>query len=317
MLYYVIRRVLYTLPICVAVGFVCFLLLYLSPGDPIDAIVSPDTPQEVVDRIRARYGLDRPFLIQFFLWLGNIAQGDFGTSPASGRAVLPELLAAFFNTFRLAGIAAGLGFLMGSLLGATAGIYRGTWIDKIISAIAASGVSVPHYWLGMLMVIVFSVQLQLLPAMGAGAAGSGDWAWDWQHLQFLVLPALTLSIIPLGIIARTVRGVTIDVLTQDYITTLRSKGLRRRRIAFHVIKNAAPPVLAVMALQLGYLMGGSILVETVFAWPGTGSLLNRAIFQRDIPMLQGTILLLALFFVALNLLADLAQTLLDPRIRRS
>jgi peptide/nickel transport system permease protein len=167
----------------------------------------------------------------------------------------------------------------------------------------------------MVMVVIFSVKLNLLPAMGAGPGGSSDWGWD--NLRFLVLPAITLSMIPMGIVTRTVRGIVAEILTQDFITTLRGKGLRRGGVFLHVLKNAAPSALAVMGLQLGYLMGGSILVETVFSWPGTGFLLNSAIFQRDIPVLQGTILVLALFFVVLNLIVDLVQTALDPRIRRT
>ena len=169
----------------------------------------------------------------------------------------------------------------------------------------------------MVLVIVFSVELNWLPAMGAGPGGTSDWGWDWEHLSHLVLPAVTLAVIPMGIITRTVRGLVSDILAQDFVTTLRGKGLRSLGILGHVARNAAPNALAVIGLQLGYLMGGSILVETVFNWPGTGLLLNNAIFQRDIPVLQGTILVLALFFVALNLLVDLVQTALDPRIRRA
>jgi len=176
---------------------------------------------------------------------------------------------------------------------------------------------VPHYWLGMVLVVIFSVTLNMLPAMGAGPDGTSNWMLDWAHLQFLILPAVTLSVIPMGIVTRTVRGIVSEILNQDFVTTLRGKGLRRSGIIVHVLKNAAPNALAVMGLQLGYLMGGSILVETVFAWPGTGFLLNNAIFQRDIPVLQATILVLAMFFVALNLGVDLLQTAIDPRMRRS
>jgi peptide/nickel transport system permease protein len=178
-------------------------------------------------------------------------------------------------------------------------------------------VSVPHYWLGMVMVVIFSVLLGWLPAMGAGPGGNSDWSWSWDHLRFLILPAVTLSVIPMGIITRTVRGIVSEILSQDFVNTLRGKGLLRWGIVMHVARNAAPGALAVMGLQLGYLMGGSILVETVFSWPGTGLLLNSAIFQRDIPVLQGTILVLALFFVAVNLVVDVLQTLLDPRIKRA
>ena len=311
-----IRDRLYAVPIALAVSIVCFLLVHLAPGDPVNAIVSADAPADVVEQVRRAYGLDRPLPVQFWLWLGHVVQGDFGQSLASGRPVWEEMSGAIVNTLRLSLVAAGLGFAMGSLLGVLAAARRNTRIDKLVVGLAAASVSVPHYWLGMVMVVIFSVRLNLLPALGAGAGGSEAWTWDWEHLQYMVLPAATLAVIPMGIVARTVRGVVIDVLTQDYITTLRGKGLGRTATALHVLKNAAPAVLSVMGLQLGYLMGGSILVETVFSWPGTGFLLNGAIFQRDIPVLQGTILILALIFVLINLVVDCLQTVLDPRIKR-
>jgi len=209
---------------------------------------------------------------------------------------------------------ASLGFVIGCVLGGFAAYVNGSRLDRLLTSIAVAGVSVPHYWLGMVMVIVFSVLLGWLPSMGAGP---GEWAWNWEHVRHLVLPAITLSVIPAGLVTRTVRGVVIEILSQDFIATLRGKGLSHTRILYHVVKNAAPTALAVMGLQLGYLMGGSILVETIFAWPGTGMMLNQAIFQRDIPVLQGTTLVLAMIFVGLNLLVDLIQTSLDPRMRRT
>ncbi|WP_376099833.1 ABC transporter permease [Roseomonas sp. CCTCC AB2023176] len=317
MLTYLLRRVLYAVPIALAVGLVCFMLVQIAPGDPINAIVPGDAPREVVEQVRRDYGLDKPLYVQFGLWLLKVLQGDLGRSLATGRPVTADLYSAVGNTLTLAFCAAMIGFVLGSILGTVAAVFRGTILDKVAVGFSAAGVSVPHYWLGMVLVIVFSVTLGWLPAMGAGPGGSGAWAWNWAHMQFLVLPAVTLSVIPLGVITRTVRGVVMEMLNQDFVTTLRGKGLRRGGIARHVLKNAAPGVLAVMGLQLGYLMGGSILVETVFSWPGTGFLLNSAIFQRDLPVLQGTILVLALFFVALNLVVDLLQTALDPRIRRA
>jgi peptide/nickel transport system permease protein len=317
MLFYLLRRVIYAIPIALSVSLVCFMLVHIAPGDPVNAIVPADAPQAVVDQIRAEYGLDKPLPIQFALWLWHVVQGDLGRSLATGRGVAEDLRSAVANTLTLALVAAFIGFVVGSALGTLAAAFRGTWVDKLAVGTAAAGVSVPHYWLGMVMVVVFSVMLNWLPAMGAGPGGSGDWHWDWAHMQFLILPALTLSVIPMGIVTRTVRGSVVEILNQDFVTTLHGKGLRRGGIVRHVVKNAAPGVLAIMGLQLGYLMGGSILVETVFSWPGTGFLLNSAIFQRDIPVLQGTILVLAIFFVVLNLIVDLLQTALDPRIRRT
>jgi peptide/nickel transport system permease protein len=198
-----------------------------------------------------------------------------------------------------------------------AGYFRDSWVDKLASATAVFGVSVPHYWLGMVLVIVFAVQLNWLPPSGAGPGGSDVWVWDWEHVRHLILPAVTMSVIPMSIIARTVRALVAEALAQEWVVGLRAKGLTDFGVFRHVVKNVAPTALAVMGLQLGYLLGGSILIETVFSWPGTGFLLNSAIFQRDLPLLQGTILVLAMFFVVLNVLVDLVQTALDPRIARA
>jgi peptide/nickel transport system permease protein len=314
MFFYIIRRVLYAIPIALAVSLVCFMLVHIAPGDPISAILPPDASAETVAMVRKDYGLDKPLPVQFGLWLAHVVQGDFGLSLANRRPVLDELKAAAGQTFLLASTAAVLGFVIGCVLGGIAGVFRGTLADRMAVGFAVAGISVPHYWLGMVFVIIFSVVLGWLPAIGSGP---GEWAWNWIHIRHLVLPAVTLAVIPAGLVTRTVRGVVVEILSQDFITTLRGKGLRTIMLAVHVIKNAAPTSIAVMGLQLGYLMGGSILVETVFAWPGTGMLLNQAIFQRDIPVLQGTTLVLAMIFVTLNLTVDLVQTALDPRMRRA
>lgn len=315
MLAYTLRRLLYTVPIGLAVSVVCFLLIHLTPGDPIDAIVPPDTPTSIVEQVRAHYGLDQPLPVQYGIWLKKVLQGDFGNSIIKGRPIGPDLWVAMQNSFVLAVLGGTLGFLLGCTLGGIAGVYRGSWIDKLCLGVAILGVSVPHYWLGMVMVILFSVQLNWLPSMGMGPGAASVFAWD--EIKFLILPAVTLAVIPAGLITRTVRGLVSDIMGQDYVTTLRGEGLRRRQIALHVLKNAAPTTLAVMGLQLASLLGGSILVETVYAWPGTGTLLNNAIFQRDMPVLQATTLVLAFFFVVLNLIVDLIQTAIDPRMRRT
>lgn len=317
MLAYLFKRLLYALPIALGVTLVSFTLVYLAPGDPLNAIAPADAPADVIEALRATYGLDRPMPVRYALWLARALHGDLGVSIASGRSVADEVLVAAGNTLRLAVVAALVGVSAGCVLGALAGYHAGGWTDRIASAISVVGVSIPHYWLGLVLTIVFSVKLGWLPAMGAGPGGSGEWLWDADHLGYLVLPAATLSVIPMGIITRTVRALVAEAVNQEFVVALRARGLSSTEVFRHVAKNAAPTVLAVAGLQVGYLMGGSILVETVFAWPGTGFLLNTAIFQRDIPLLQGIILVLCLFFVALNLLVDLAQPLLDPRIRRA
>jgi peptide/nickel transport system permease protein len=317
MFVYLLRRLAYVLPIGLAVSAICFSLVFLAPGDPLSAVLPADASLELIEKLKADYGFDRPIPVQFGKWVARAVQGDLGTSIATGRPVNSELARAISNTFVLAFFACSFGFTLGLVFGFVAGYWNGTWVDKVVTSLAVAGVSVPHYWLGMVLVIIFSVFFNWLPAMGMGAGGSSEWAWDWEHLQFVILPAVTLSVIPTAIITRTVRALVADILSREFVTALIAKGLSDRGVFWHVVKNAAPTALAVMGIQLGYLLGGSILVETVFSWPGTGFLLSVAIFQRDLPLLQGTILFLALFFVFLNLLVDLVQTLLDPRIRRT
>ncbi|TGG92080.1 ABC transporter permease [Natronospirillum operosum] len=316
MLSFVFRRLLYVIPIALAVAAVCFSLVHLAPGDPLTAVIPPDAPQEVVAAITRAYGMDRPLVVQFGSWLGRAVQGDLGVSVATGRPVLIDIQRALGNTLLLASAAAVLGFGIGILLGVVAAVHIGGPIDRVATAIAITGVSIPHYWLGLLLVVVFSVYLDWLPSMGAASGGSANWGWNWDSLRYLVLPAVTMSFIPMGIVTRTVRAAVAEILHSEFVMALRAKGMGSARIALHVGKNAAPTIMAVMGLQFGYLLGGSILVETVFSWPGTGYLLNTAIFQRDIPLLQGVILVLAMFFVGLNLLVDLLQSFADPRIRR-
>lgn len=316
MLTYILKRVLYAIPIALSVTVVSFVLVYLAPGDPLNAIAPADAPADVIETLRSAYGLDRPVPVQYGMWLLRAVQGDLGTSIASGRAVTGEVMSAVGNTLLLAGFAAFAGVLVGCILGALAGYHRGTWIDRAATTLSVIGVSIPHYWLGLVLTIIFSIWLNWFPAMGAGPGGSGEWQWDVEHLRYLTLPALTLSVIPMGIITRTVRALVADMLEQEFVVALRARGLSDRAVFRHIAKNTAPTVLAVAGLQIGYLMGGSILVETVFAWPGTGYLLNTAIFQRDIPLLQGTLLVLCMFFVVLNLLVDILQPLIDPRMGR-
>ncbi len=317
MLNFLLRRLLYTLPIMLGVALVCFSLVHLSPGDPLVSILPPDASADLQKQLIELYGFNRSYPEQFASWVWRALQGDLGTSIASGREVTAEVLRAVVNTLRLAVLATLIGFAFGCLFGFVAGYFQNSWVDKAASLTSVLGVSVPHYWLGMVLVIVFSSQLMWLPPGGAGPGGSSAWTWDWEHVRHMILPAVTMSVIPMGIIARTVRALVADILAQEFIVGLRAKGLTDLGVFQHVVKNAAPTALAVMGLQLGYLLGGSILIETVFSWPGTGFLLNSAIFQRDLPLLQGTILVLAMFFVVLNLVVDVIQTLLDPRIARA
>jgi len=316
MLLYTLKRILYVTPVALGVSIFCFLLVHLAPGDPLTAIMPVDATAAQQAEMRAAYGLDKPLPVQFAIWLWKALHGDLGQSIASGRPVLSEVTRAVGNSLILASVATLIGFTFGTFFGFVAGYFRDSALDKIASAVSVFGVSVPHYWLGIVMVIIFSATLGWLPPTGAGPDGSGNWKPDAEHLRYIILPAVTMSVIPMGIIARTVRALVADIPAQEFVQALRAKGLSEWGVFKHVVTNAAPTALAVMGLQLGYLLGGSILIETVFAWPGTGFLLNAAIFQRDLPLLQGTILVLAMFFVMLNLIVDVLQTALDPRIQR-
>ncbi|MDO9159382.1 MAG: ABC transporter permease, partial [Burkholderiaceae bacterium] len=263
MLVFLIRRVIYTLPIMLGVALVCFALVHISPGDPLVSILPPDASVELQQQLIELYGFNRSYPEQFVSWVWRAVQGDLGTSIASGRSVTEEVLRAVVNTLRLAVLATLIGFVFGALFGFVAGYFQNSWLDKVASLTSVLGVSVPHYWLGMVLVIVFSSILMWLPPGGAGPGGSSEWAWDWEHLKHMILPAVTMSVIPMGIIARTVRALVADILAQEFIVGLRAKGLTDLGVFRHVVKNAAPTALAVMGLQLGYLLGGSSLIETV------------------------------------------------------
>jgi peptide/nickel transport system permease protein len=313
MLSYVLRRLAYVLPILFGVSIVCFSLLHLAPGDPLTAVMPEFASPQLVEQIKSAYGFDQPLPVQYGRWLGAVLSGDLGLSLVHNRPVWSELLPAIANTLQLAIVAIVISLISGIGLGVLAAYTGRLGTDRTITTAAIIGVSVPHYWVGLLLVAVFAVSLGLLPAMGMAPPGGG---FGLDDLRYMVLPAVTLAMIPTGIIARSVRATVIDVRKQEFVQTLHSNGLTHRRIFLHVVKNASPTVLAIIGIQLGHLVGGSILVETVFAWPGTGYLLNNAIATRDLPLLQGTILVLATFFVMLNFFVDLVQPFLDPRMKR-
>ena len=312
MLVFAIRRLFQAIPILLGVSLVVFGLVHIVPGNPIDMLMPPEASPEVIAQMKAAFGFDKPLYVQYFLWLFRALQGDFGLSVFNATPVIGQLMIALSNTFILAILGATLGFALGITFGLTAALYHGRWPDKFFSALATMGVSLPHYWCAIVLVLAFDVLNDFLPAQGMG----DDSLPLYQRLEHLVLPVITLSLIPMGVIGRMVRATVLEILGQDFVGALRAKGLPRWPVIRHVCKNAAPPVLAIMGLQFGYLLGGSILVETVFNWPGSGNLLNLAIYRRDIPVLQATILVLASFFVMLNLLVDIAQAAIDPRIRR-
>ena len=317
MILYILRRLLYAVPIALGVSVVCFSLVYIAPGDPLQTVMPPDATAETIEIVRHAYGFDKPLPLQYLIWLGKIITGDMGLSISTRRPVFLEVTDALANTSLLALFAVPISFSLGYAMGVVAGCFPGRWLDRLVTGTAVIGVSLPNYWLGIVLVIVFAVEYMMLPATGMGPNGStGFRIFEWSSAKYLILPVITLAMIPIGILARTTRAAVAEVRNQDFVQTLRAKGLSEWAVTRHVLKNAMPQVMAVMGLQFGYLLGGSILVETVFTWPGSGFLLSKAIINRDVPVLQGTILTLSLVFVATNLVVDLLQSLVDPRIRR-
>ena len=310
---YTLRRILYGVPVLLGVSIIVFALVQLAPGDAATLLIPPEAPKEVADQIRVKLGLDKPVYVQYVLWLGRLVRGDLGASIVTNMPVAGELLSALGNTLVLAIPAALLGFTLGTVLGALAAFNRGTVLDRIFSATAITGVSLPHYWVGIVLVAVFAVVWNVLPAQGMGPSG---FPRTWAQFRHMILPVVTLSLIPMGVVSRLVRANVLEILSQEFVGSLQAKGLLERRVLTHVMKNAAPSALALMGLQFGYLLGGSILVETVYNWPGSGGLLNLAIFRRDIPVLSGTIVAIAAIFVVINIVVDVLQALIDPRIRR-
>ena len=305
------RRLLLAVPTLIGASLIVFAMVHLAPGDPIAAVMPAEASPADVAAAKKALGFDRPLPVQYLLWLKRVAMGDLGRSIATRRPVIADVADAFRNSLALALSSSVLAFGLGIGLGLLAAFRQGGIVDKLASAAAIVGVSVPHYWAGIILIIVFSVQLNWLPAMGAGSGGGFV-----EYLRHLVLPTVALSLIPLGVITRVVRSAALDALAQDFVLALDAKGLWRRTVFAHVVKNSAPQILTVLGLQFGFQLGGSVLVEAVFSWPGTGYLLNLAIFQRDIPVLQGVILILSAFFVLVNLAVDLLQSVVDPRIAR-
>jgi peptide/nickel transport system permease protein len=315
---YIARRIVLVIPIALGVSIVCFALVYLAPGDPIQSMMPADASKADIEMIKRAYGFDKPIPIQYLNWLMRALSGDLGISLQTHQPVFGEVMRALSNTVVISLGAVLLAFSFAFGLGTLAACNIGRPVDRIATGVSVVGVSVPNYWLGIVLIIVFAVQLGLLPATGMGSQGSQNFDFTkWEQFKYAILPIVTLSLVPLGVIMRSTRSAVAEILAQDFVQMLRAKGLSSAAVVRHAVRNALPQILAVMGLQFGYLVGGSILIETIFTWPGTGFLLSKAILTRDIPLLQGTILILSLSFVATNLVVDLLQTAVDPRIKRA
>lgn len=308
---YVIRKLILAVPVLLGVSVLVFLIVHLTPGDPARLLAGPEAFEEDIQAIRVRLGLDQPLPVQYGRFLGGILRGDLGTSFRSGRAVAEEIAARFPYTVELATVSLVVAIAAGVLVGVFSAARQNSVWDAGTMGAALMGISVPTFWLGLLLMLLFSYYLGWLPASGRGGP-----LWTRAGLESILMPAIALGSPSAAVIARLTRSSLLEVLSQDYVRTARAKGLPERVVLYrHALKNALIPVVTVAGLRLGALLGGAVITEQVFAWPGVGTLVVNAINARDYPVVQGTVLLMATVFVLLNLTVDLVYGLIDPRIR--
>jgi peptide/nickel transport system permease protein len=285
--------------------------MQVLPGDPAASLLGPDASAQDVKAVRHELHLDQPLPVRYVDWLGNVLHGDFGYSLLRRRPISELLQQAWMNTAILAGVSALFGLVTGALCGIVAAIYRGKWVDKVLSAVTLVGLSVPSFWLAIILLIVFSSWLKVLPTTGTGL-GQGP----FQLFRHLAMPVLAGGLVTQGITARVTRAAMVEAYEADFVATLRAKGLKSRQILWHVWKNALNPILTTSGLQIGYLLGGQVLIETIFAWPGMGRLVYTAISGRDLAVVQGAMLVIACGFVIINLVVDVVQTIVNPSLRQ-
>ena len=311
---YIAKRLLAVVPVLFGLSVIVFLVMALIPGDTATAILGAYATPENVARINRDLGLDEPLAQQYLIWIGNVLHGDFGRSFALNRPVLDEVLERFQATLVLAGVSLVLCSTIGLLTGVVSAVRQFGWADRVITFVVLAGISMPSFWLGLLLIYLFAVHWRVLPASGMYAVyGGGDLK---DLLLHLILPTATLSVVAAGVIARLTRGAMLEVLRQDYVRTARAKGLPERRVIYgHAFRAALVGIIPVIGIQAGFVLGGAVYIETVFQWPGIGAMLVKAISTRDVLLVQGGVLVVAASYVLFNLAADLLQSLLDPRIR--
>src|SRR5437667_282748 len=334
MLRFVVRRLLLLIPILLGVSILVFLWIRALPGSPAESLLGEHATPQAVAQIRHQYGLDKPIVVQYWDYLQTIGTGNLGTSIASTRTVTYELGHRFPATVELAVSAMFIALLFGIPLGFLSAKKYGTWFDRGSLVASLVGISIPIFVLGLLLKYVFAVRLHWLPSIGRedvtairphptnlyvlDAILNGDAGALWDAIRHLILPAIALGSIPLAIVTRITRASVLDVQNEDYVRTARAKGLGTFAVdSRHVLRNALLPISTIIGLQTGLLLSGAVLTETIFAWPGVGSWLKDAIFNRDYPVLQGGILFLAVVFVVVNLIVDVSYAIINPRIRLS
>lgn len=311
---YVGKRLLAAIPVIFGLSIIVFLIMAMIPGDPALALLGSYATPENVERINRDLGLDKPLIQQYFIWIGNLLRGDFGRSYILNRPVLDEVLERFGATLILAGAALVLCSIMGLLAGIVSAVRQFGWTDRIVTFFVLIGISMPAFWLGLIFIVLFAVQWRLLPASGMYAVYGGGGIGDL--LLHLIMPAMTLAIVATGVIARLTRAAMLEVLRQDFIRTARAKGLKEGAVIYrHAFRAALVSIIPVLGIQAGFVLGGAVYIETVFQWPGLGAMLVKAVSTRDLLLVQGGVLVAATTYVLVNLLADVAQATLDPRLK--
>ncbi|MBP1947918.1 peptide/nickel transport system permease protein [Virgibacillus subterraneus] len=332
MLKYIVRRLFMLIPVLIGVSILTFSLIHLIPGDPARSMLGDKATEAQLESLQEELGLNDPYIVQYGRFLGDIVQGDLGTSIQSKEDIALQLLHKLPATIELTIFAMILAVVVGIVAGVIAAVKQYSWFDNISMTGALFGVSMPIFWLGLMMIFVFSVQLQLLPPSGRMSSSieletitnfflldsilTLNWAAFKDTFFHLLMPGIALGTIPMAIIARMTRSSMLEVMKQDYIRTADAKGLKKHLVIFqHALKNAFLPVLTVIGLQFGLLLGGAVLTETIFSWPGVGRYVYLAVLGRDYPVVQSTILIIAIIFVMVNLLTDLLYKYFDPRIK--
>jgi len=311
---YILKRLLSAIPVLLGITVIVFAIMALIPGDPATAILGSYATPENVEKLNRDLGLDKPAAARYFIWLGNMLQGDFGRSFALNRPVLDEVLDRFGATLVLAGTAFVLCSLLGILAGVVSAARQYGFADKAITFAVLLGISIPSFFLGMMMILLFAVRLKWLPVSGMFAIyGGGDLP---DLLRHLAMPAFALAVVATGVIARLSRSAMLEVLRQDFIRTARAKGVGEGRVIWgHALRAAMVSIIPVLGIQAGFVLSGAVYIEIVFQWPGVGRMLVDAILKRDILLVQGGVVFVAACYVMFNIMVDVAQSLLDPRIK--
>ncbi|MFN8591928.1 MAG: ABC transporter permease [Thermomicrobiales bacterium] len=312
---YLFNRIVQSIPVLIGVTLVVFAMMHIAPGDPAQAMLGPMATEENLAAIRHQLGLDRPLWAQYVTWVGNAARGDLGESISMATPVRPEVMTRFGASLLLGAAAFAIAGITGIVIGVATALRRGSAFDRLVTLLTTAGISMPPFYLGMLLIVAFSFKLNLFPMSGMystqGYSGIGD------LLSHLVLPALTLAAAPLTVIARMTRSSVLEQINEDYVRTARAKGLTGSAVVTgHVLKNALIPVIHLLGLQVGFLLSATALVEVVFSWPGLGDLLVNAVLARDLPLIQGGILVIALVYVITNIVTDTIHAAVDPRLHQ-